>query len=46
VELAWKIGINELTLVNWEIKGMVPRIKNLREKLIQEVEGRGGSKNV
>ncbi|MGD0919578.1 MAG: hypothetical protein ABSB22_24325 [Thermodesulfobacteriota bacterium] len=46
MELAWKIGINELTLVNWEIKGMVPRIKNLREKLIQEVEGRGGSKNV
>ena len=41
MELAWKIGVNELTLVNWEIKGMVPRIKNLRERLIQEVEGAG-----
>jgi DNA-binding XRE family transcriptional regulator len=39
--LAEKLGVNKMTIVNWEIKGMVPRIKNLREKLIHEVEGAG-----
>ena len=41
VDLAKGIGVNEMTIVNWEIKGMVPRMKNLRKKLIQEVEGTG-----
>ena len=41
VELAGKIGVNEMTIMSWEIKGMVPCIKNSREKLIQEVEGAG-----
>ena len=41
VSLASRLGVNETTIVNWEIKGMVPRFKNLREKLIQEVEGAG-----
>jgi DNA-binding XRE family transcriptional regulator len=32
-ELAETIGVNEMTIVNWEIKGMVPRIKEVRERL-------------
>jgi DNA-binding XRE family transcriptional regulator len=39
VELASRIGVNEMTIVNWEVKGRVPRIRNLRERLTHEVEG-------
>jgi len=28
-----------MTVVNWEIRGMVPRFKSVREKLIRSVEG-------
>ena len=41
VELAERIGVNEMTIVNWEIRGMVPANKHLRERLIQEVDGVG-----
>jgi DNA-binding XRE family transcriptional regulator len=39
VELSEKLGVNEMTIVNWEIRGMVPRIRSVREKLIRSVEG-------
>jgi hypothetical protein len=31
--LAKKIGMDEMTIVNWEIRGMVPRIRSVRERL-------------
>jgi len=40
-DLAERIGVNEMTIVNWEIRGMVPRIGSVRERLTQEVEGVG-----
>lgn len=30
-----------MTIVNWEIKGKIPRIRSLRERLIHEIEGVG-----
>ena len=39
MELSAKLGVSEMTIVNWEIRGMVPRIKSVREKLIRSVEG-------
>jgi len=41
VDLAKMIGVNEMTIVNWETRGMVPRIKKVRERLAREVEGAG-----
>ena len=40
-ELAEEIGIHKFTLYNWEIRGKVPRIKELKERLISSVEGAG-----
>jgi len=39
--LAQEIGIHKFTLSNWEIRGKVPRIKALRDRLIRSVEGAG-----
>lgn len=39
VDLAKRIGVNEMTIVNWEIKSKVPRIRSLREGLVREVPG-------
>jgi DNA-binding XRE family transcriptional regulator len=39
--LARTLGVDEMTIVNWEIRGMVPRIKDVRERLAREVEGAG-----
>ena len=39
VDLAKMIGVNEMTVVNWETKGMVPRIREVRERLARPVEG-------
>jgi len=30
-----------MTIVNWEIRGMVPRVRSVRERLISSVEGVG-----
>jgi DNA-binding transcriptional regulator YiaG len=40
-ELAQEIGIHKFTLYNWEIRGKVPRIRSLRERLVRSVEGVG-----
>jgi DNA-binding transcriptional regulator YiaG len=40
-EFAREIGVHEFTVINWEVRGKVPRIKNLRERLTREVEGVG-----
>jgi len=40
-ELAREIGVHEFTVINWEVRRKVPRIKNLRERLAREIEGRG-----
>lgn len=37
-EFARKIGVHKFTVINWEIRGKVPRIKNLRQRLNREVE--------
>jgi len=39
VELPKAIGVNEMTIVNWETRGIVPHIRSVRERLIREVEG-------
>ncbi len=41
VSLASRLGVNEMTIVDWEINGMVPQIKAIKERLTQEVEGAG-----
>lgn len=41
VSLAEKLGVNEMTIVNWETRGMVPTIKSLRKKLKEAVPGVG-----
>lgn len=41
VELAKTLGVNEMTIVNWEIRGMVPHIKAVRERLAHEIDGVG-----
>ena len=33
VELANRVGVNEMTIVNWESEGKVPHIKQLGERL-------------
>ena len=38
-ELAAQLGVTGDTIINWEIRGMVPRIRSIREKLAKEVEG-------
>lgn len=40
-DLARMLGVNEMTIVNWEIRGMVPRVRAVRERLAREVEGAG-----
>ncbi len=40
VSLAEKLGVNEMTIVNWEIKGMLPARRHL-ERITREVEGVG-----
>ena len=35
--------MNEITIVNWEVRGIIPRDKNLRKKLARNVEGAGKS---
>jgi DNA-binding transcriptional regulator YiaG len=40
-ELADQLGVTEDTVVNWEERGKVPRIKNLRERLSQSIDGVG-----
>ncbi len=42
VELAKKLGVNEMTIVNWEIKVKVPRIRVVRDRLIRAVPGAEG----
>ena len=37
VELAKTLGVNEMTIVNWEIKGIVPA-KRHSEKISRTVE--------
>ncbi len=39
MELSAKLGVSEMTIVNWEIRGIVPRIRSVREKLVRSVEG-------
>jgi len=39
--LAREIGVHKFTLYNWEIRGKFPRIRELRERLVHEVEGAG-----
>ena len=39
VDLAKRLGVNEMTIVNWEIRGMISRIRTVRERLSQTVEG-------
>ena len=41
VSLAAALGVNEMTVVNWERKGMMPRVRNVRERLAHELEGAG-----
>jgi DNA-binding transcriptional regulator YiaG len=41
VELAKTIGVKEMTMVNWEVKGKVLKIKEVRERLAQEVDAVG-----
>ncbi len=40
-DFAKQIGVTEDTVINWEIRGMVPRIRNIRERLAKQVEGAG-----
>jgi DNA-binding XRE family transcriptional regulator len=42
VELARTLGVNEMTIVNWEIKAKVPRIKAVRERLTRAIPGAKG----
>jgi len=37
LELAQKLGVNEMTIVNWEVKGRVPAKRHM-EKIRQTVE--------
>ncbi len=39
VSLAEKIGVDEMTIVNWEVKRTVPRVRSVRERLTGTVEG-------
>ena len=39
VSLAEKLGVNEMTVVNWEVKGRIPQARRVRERLGQKVEG-------
>ena len=39
VESANRIEVNEMTIVNWELKGKVPRIKYLRGELVRTIPG-------
>ena len=41
VELSQKLGVNEMTIMNWEIRGVVPQNKSLRKKLKEAVSGVG-----
>jgi hypothetical protein len=36
-----KIGVNEMTIINWEVGRMVPCVRSVRERLTREVEGVG-----
>jgi DNA-binding transcriptional regulator YiaG len=40
--LSREIGIHKFTLSNWEIRGKVPRIRRLRERLMRAVPGEEG----
>jgi hypothetical protein len=40
VELAETLGVDEMTIVNWEIRGMVPARRHM-ERITREVEGVG-----
>jgi DNA-binding transcriptional regulator YiaG len=40
-QLAREIGIHKFTLYNWEIRGKVPRIRSLKERLTRTVPGVG-----
>jgi len=42
VDLAKMLGVDEMTIVNREIRGMVPRIREVRERLTHSVGGRRG----
>jgi hypothetical protein len=46
LDLAETLGVDEMTVVNWEIRGMVPRIKEVRESLTRSVEGVGGGSSL
>jgi transcriptional regulator with XRE-family HTH domain len=41
VSLAERLRVNEMTIVNWEIRGMVSRIGGIRKKLAQGIPGVG-----
>jgi hypothetical protein len=38
VQLAERIGVHEMTIVNWEARGMVPAKRHM-ERITREVEG-------
>jgi hypothetical protein len=40
-EFASEIGVHEFTVINWEVRGKIPRIRELKERLAHEVEGVG-----
>jgi len=41
VELAGGPGVNEMSIVNWEVKGRVPQTKRIRERLLKGIPGVG-----
>jgi DNA-binding XRE family transcriptional regulator len=42
VELAKAIDVNEMTIVNWEIRDKMPRIKAVKERLARTIPGTEG----
>jgi hypothetical protein len=33
--------VNEITIVNWEVKGRIPQVRRVRERLARTVPGVG-----
>jgi DNA-binding transcriptional regulator YiaG len=40
-EFAREIGVHEFTVINWEVRGKVPRFRSLRKKLREGIPGEG-----